>query len=70
MKYKGFVPSSPILINLMTEALSSSETPVHTRDTRRNILEDGILQRFGKYINCVIVVVQEQSLSVRAMKHF
>jgi hypothetical protein len=41
----NIVPSSPILVILMMEALSSSDTSALTRSARRNNPEVGILQR-------------------------
>jgi hypothetical protein len=39
----NIVPSAPILVTLMMESLSSTETPVLTRAIWRNIPEDCIL---------------------------
>jgi hypothetical protein len=45
------VPSSPILVTLMMEAIRSSETTVIKRVARRNILEEGILQSSAHHHN-------------------
>jgi hypothetical protein len=42
------VPSSPILVTLMKDALSFSETSVLPRATRRNIPEDTLLHLISR----------------------
>jgi hypothetical protein len=47
-------PSSPILVTLMMEALSSSEMSFLTRGTQRNIPEDAILEESSLHLEGVI----------------
>jgi hypothetical protein len=55
LRRNTLVSSSLILATVMMEAVCSSETLVHTRVTRRNVSEDGIIivhffQQIRKYL--------------------
>jgi hypothetical protein len=63
------VPCSPILVTLLMEALSSSETSVLTRGTWRNIPEDAILRVKIRSVNSNWNILKIKSSSVPQKSH-
>jgi hypothetical protein len=65
------VHTSPILVTLIKEALSSSETPFLTRGKHRNIPEDGILhshrrENLKSYTVQQEIQTQQEQVSIEA----
>jgi hypothetical protein len=62
------VPSSPILVTLIMEAIRSSETLVLTRATRRNVPEDGILHSYYRENLQLLFVVNTGITNLSALE--